>query len=599
MTSTRLPGKVLMEVLGRPLLSYQIERLRLSREIDKIIIATTVNKEDDPIENFAQQENIRVYRGSENDVLDRYYQAARQYQSEHIVRITADCPLIQPDICDQVARTYIKSDVDYAYMSRRFAEGLGCEIFNFSTLERAWKEARMKSEREHVTLYIRNHPDMFQIIRVENKADDSQYRLAVDEKEDFLVVKATIENLYIGQDNYFTVDDIKRFLDTHPIIYELNAHIIRNEGLLKSLKADTRRNPVVLHTDGKKPVVLVTAVGAPPGLNTLRFLHESGKYRLVAADADPLCTGLYQFAGFGVTCAVLPKASNSDEYLKAVCGLIEEHNISAIIPCIEEEILVLAQNCEKIKASGANVLLPNYEVLRVASNKALSTQVAGKNDIPCPKGVIIPKQCDTWEVSKILESFAKTCSLPWIVKPVYGHGMIGITEAATLDKACQACESAETELFVQEYIPGKVGSMHLVGLLYDWDGRVVCRFSSRSFRTLYPTGGPATAGISIHLPELITQTERLLSCIGSWKGPAAVEWMLDPRDGRFKYIEINARLWGYSSLAVCAGSRFHEWLADLTLGNGPVHDPGFREGVVMMRTTHDVLFQTCPFDLNI
>jgi len=240
MTSTRLPGKVLMEVMGRPLLSYQIERLRLSREIHKIIIATTVDKEDNPVESFAQQEDIKVYRGSENDVLDRYYQAARQYQADHIVRITADCPLIQPDICDQVARIYIKSDVDYAYMSKRFAEGLGCEIFNFTTLERAWNEARMKSEREHVTLYIRNHPDIFQIIRVENKINDSRYRFSVDEKEDFLVVKAIIENLYTGQNNYFTVNNIKRFFDTHPSIYELNAHIIRNEGLLKSLKADSR-----------------------------------------------------------------------------------------------------------------------------------------------------------------------------------------------------------------------------------------------------------------------------------------------------------------------------------------------------------------------
>ncbi len=351
---------------------------------------------------------------------------------------------------------------------------------------------------------------------------------------------------------------------------------------------------MVLHTDTNKPVVLVTAVGAPPGLNTLRFLHESGKYRLVATDADPMCTGLYHYVESGVKHAVLPKTTETKKYLDAVYGLISEHGISAVIPCVEDEVRIFARYRESISAAGAKVLLPDNEVLRIASNKVLSTKVAEENRISCPQSVTLPQGHDIREIRKILEAFAGTCPLPWIVKPVFGHGMNGVTNVDSLEGALRAVEAADSEVFVQECIPGEAGSMHLIGLLYDGDGRVVRRFSSRSFRTLYGNGGPATAGISIHLPRLIAQTEHLINCIGNWRGPAAVEWMLDPRDARFKYIEINPRLWGYSSLSVGAGARFHECLVELTLGNDLEDDPGFKEGVVMMRTTFDVMFETAP-----
>ena len=238
MTSTRLPGKILMEVMGRPLLSYLIQQLGHSKLLSDIIIATTVNGEDDPVSDLGKQEGLKVYRGSEQDVLDRYYQAAKEFDAEHIMRLTADCPLLQPDICDCVVDLYTNSICDYARTGESFAEGVDCEIFSRQALHEAWKEAKLKAEREHVTLYFRNHPVIFRIVTLDNKSNDSRYRITVDEKEDYLVVRAILENLYKRRKPYIRIDDIKAFLDSHPEIYASNAHITRNEGLIKSLEED-------------------------------------------------------------------------------------------------------------------------------------------------------------------------------------------------------------------------------------------------------------------------------------------------------------------------------------------------------------------------
>lgn len=238
MTSTRLPGKVLKEVMGRPLLDYQIERLRRADNIEKIIVATTVNREDDPIAELCGKSGIDYYRGSENDVLDRYYQTAKKFGVDHIVRITADCPLFDPLICVRVIEKYFSSHADYVHTGTTFAEGVDCEIFSFQSLEKAWREAGLKSEREHLTLYLHNHPELFRKITLVNDTDDSRYRFTVDEPDDFLVVKAILENLYRENAQPFTVDDIKRFLNSHKDVFELNAHIVRNAGLMKSLRED-------------------------------------------------------------------------------------------------------------------------------------------------------------------------------------------------------------------------------------------------------------------------------------------------------------------------------------------------------------------------
>lgn len=238
MTSTRLPGKVLKEVMGRPLLSYQIERLKKVRGLEKIIVATTTNKEDNPIVEFCQKTGIDYYRGSENNVLDRYYQTAKKFGVKHVMRITADCPLIDPIICDRVIKEYLSSHADYVHTGHTFAEGVDCEVLSFAALEKAWHEAGLMSEREHITLYIHNHSELFKKITLTNKTDDSKYRFTVDEQEDFLVIRAILEGLYKGNSGPFTTGEIKKFLDARQDIFMLNAHIVRNHGLLKSLKED-------------------------------------------------------------------------------------------------------------------------------------------------------------------------------------------------------------------------------------------------------------------------------------------------------------------------------------------------------------------------
>ena len=240
MTSTRLPGKVLMEVMGRPLLSYQIERLRFSNRIDDIIIATTQNREDDIIADYAAQKSLTCYRGPENDVLSRYYRCAKAYGLDDIIRVTSDCPLIDPELVDILLEKYFQEKCDYIYLGPTFAEGLDIEAFSFKILKKAHINAKMMAEREHVTLYFHNNPELLKKVVLHNNLDDSRYRVTVDEPQDYQVVKAIIEALYDDRKMPFGFAEIREFLGKNPEIYRINSHIIRNEGLLMSLKKETR-----------------------------------------------------------------------------------------------------------------------------------------------------------------------------------------------------------------------------------------------------------------------------------------------------------------------------------------------------------------------
>jgi len=237
MGSTRLPGKVLLEVDGKPLLAYLIDRLSSAKHVRDIILATSNLPQDDPIASFCNSRNIKMYRGDEADVLDRYYRAACKVRAEHVMRITGDCPLIDPNICDLVVDAYIEHSVDYVHTAENFAEGLDCEVFSFDALKRSWEQAGLFSEREHVTLYIRNNPEKFKMFVVKNSIDDSWIRITIDCKEDFDVVKNIILSAQ-KEKKQIDMAYIRDFLKTNPNIYCINADIIRNEGLLKSLKND-------------------------------------------------------------------------------------------------------------------------------------------------------------------------------------------------------------------------------------------------------------------------------------------------------------------------------------------------------------------------
>lgn len=236
MGSTRLPGKVLKEVNGITLLEYGIKRVKQARLIGKIVVATSDKKADDKIEKLCQKINIDCFRGSEDDVLGRYFQCALKYPMyNNIIRITGDCPLIDPAVISQVIAFFEKNDYDYAsnVLSETFPDGIDVEIFTREALVESAKRAKLASEREHVTLYIRNSKK-FKKGNLEVEQNWSHFRLTVDEKNDFEVVKFLIKNSSptAGYLDYISL------LTKHPEIMMKNTHIIRNEGLLKSLKKD-------------------------------------------------------------------------------------------------------------------------------------------------------------------------------------------------------------------------------------------------------------------------------------------------------------------------------------------------------------------------
>lgn len=228
MTSTRLPGKILKEVMGKPLLEYQIERLKRVTLADDIVIATTENDTDLPIINLCKKLNINYFRGSEDDVLSRYYYAAKQYHADHVVRVTSDCPIIDHQVIDQVIRFYLDSrdncDCVANGIERTYPRGMDTEIFAFSLLEDAFFKAKVDYEREHVTPYIYANSDTYKIKNYSYKKNCSQHRWTVDTPEDFLLIKNIIESLYIDN-NDFTLEDCLDLLDKNPQWTKLNAHI--------------------------------------------------------------------------------------------------------------------------------------------------------------------------------------------------------------------------------------------------------------------------------------------------------------------------------------------------------------------------------------
>ncbi len=241
MNSTRLPGKALKEILGKPVLELLVERLRYSRRLDEIIIATTTSPADNPIEELAERLAVKYTRGSEEDVLSRYYEAAKQFNVDHIMRITADCPLMDPVIIDHMIEAYmdINSGVtEYDYLSNTlettFPDGLDVEIFGFGVLEKVHMMADKKYQREHVCTYIIEHPKEFRIKNFAYDKNFSGFRWTLDNPEDYQLIKAIYEGLYLKK-KIFLMNDILDFLEKNPQLVEINKSLKRNQGFLNSL----------------------------------------------------------------------------------------------------------------------------------------------------------------------------------------------------------------------------------------------------------------------------------------------------------------------------------------------------------------------------
>lgn len=240
MGSTRLPGKTLAKIEDKPLLWHIIERVKHAKKIDKIIIATTNLNEDKKIVAFAEKMGIVCFTGNENDVLDRFYQAAKKHGADIIVRITADDPFKDPNIIDDFLG-YLKNNRQLDYVSNTikptYPEGLDIEVFSFATLQKAWKEAKKSFEREHVTPYIWQNPKKFSIKNMSFKKDFSHLRWTIDYPQDLQFAREIYKRLY-AKKPIFLMQDILEVLEKEPELVKINQGIMRNEGLLKSLKKE-------------------------------------------------------------------------------------------------------------------------------------------------------------------------------------------------------------------------------------------------------------------------------------------------------------------------------------------------------------------------
>ena len=238
-SSSRLPSKVLKLLLGEPMIIRQIERESNISCINKLVVATSKEKSDDPLVELLKNRGIEVFRGSLNDVLDRYYNAAIKYNADHIVRLTGDCPLADPAIIKRTVEKHLSTGTDYTSncFPPTYPDGLDVEVVKFSALEEAWRHAELPSEREHVMPYIRNHPDFFSSSNVEFEKDLSNHRWTVDEPEDFEFVEKIYTELY-SKNKKFNMQDILNLIDKNPCFKDINYHIARNEGAIKSYEED-------------------------------------------------------------------------------------------------------------------------------------------------------------------------------------------------------------------------------------------------------------------------------------------------------------------------------------------------------------------------
>ena len=238
--SSRLPAKVLQKIEGKPMLMIHLERIKRSALVMQVIVATTQEPDADQIVAIADECGLSSFKGSTSDVLDRYYQAARSLAPDYVVRLTSDCPLLDPLLIDQITAAAIENGMDYTSNTLKpfFPDGQDVEVFRFSALERAWKEASLKSEREHVSSYIWKNSSFFgnapfSSANYANAVDYSSIRMTVDEPRDFDTVKMLIQ--HVGADRGW--EEYAKYYEEHASDMPNNT-IIRNEGYSKSLTKD-------------------------------------------------------------------------------------------------------------------------------------------------------------------------------------------------------------------------------------------------------------------------------------------------------------------------------------------------------------------------
>jgi spore coat polysaccharide biosynthesis protein SpsF len=232
MGSTRLPGKVVEPVAGEPLLARVVERVQAMAAVARCVVATSTASRDDAIAALCAERGWDCFRGSEEDVLDRYYRAAVAFAAEHVVRITADCPFVCPHETDRVIRRHLDAGADYTHNITVWGSGMplgtGAEVFTFATLERSWREGLAPHHREHVDEYVGDHPELFRIVRVDAppRLRRPELRLTVDTVEDLALTREVYERL-ARPGELIELADVIALLDEHPELLELNRGVVQ------------------------------------------------------------------------------------------------------------------------------------------------------------------------------------------------------------------------------------------------------------------------------------------------------------------------------------------------------------------------------------
>lgn len=235
-SSNRLPGKVLRPLLGEPMLARQIERLKRAKRLDQLIVATSVQADDEAIALLCERLGVPCFRGPLDDVLARFHLAAQSFAPAHVVRLTGDCPLADPALIDELIELHLAGGYDYSSncWDPSYPDGLDAEILSAATLELLAERAHSQAQREHVTYYIRQHADLFKVGKLARQSSLSHLRWTVDEPADFELIEQIYNKLYPSKPA-FTTDDILDLLAREPHLATLNTHHQRNEGLASSL----------------------------------------------------------------------------------------------------------------------------------------------------------------------------------------------------------------------------------------------------------------------------------------------------------------------------------------------------------------------------
>ena len=228
MSSTRLPGKVLMDLYGKPVLQNIVERVERSKQVDNVVVATSTEKLDDKIYDFLLQQGVNCFRGSLENVLERFYMCANRFGADTIVRLTADNALVAPEVIDEAIVEYKKLEVDYLYYKMGLPLGMCIEVFSFDALNKAYNEATDRECLEHVTPYIRRNPDRFKLVNYKDESDRdySMLRFTMDTPEDYKFV-STIYDYFARND--FSYQDVLSVLGEHPEWRKINQNIVQNE----------------------------------------------------------------------------------------------------------------------------------------------------------------------------------------------------------------------------------------------------------------------------------------------------------------------------------------------------------------------------------